>query len=147
MKPPGQIPNNSGMTTFSTAAPWTRRLESAAATSDSTDRARRLARLRMLARLMDNAFQIPGTGVRFGLDSLLGLIPGAGDALTAGVSLYIVYEAAMLGATKRQLALMLGNIALDTAAGSVPVLGDLFDLTFKANILNLRMMGIEVGQS
>lgn len=113
--------------------------------SAQSDRARRIVRLRLIARLMDNAVEIPGTGIRFGLDSLIGLIPGAGDALTAGVSLYIVYEAAQLGATRGQLAMMLGNVALDTLAGSIPVLGDLFDLTFKANVRNLRMMGIEVG--
>lgn len=109
-----------------------------------SDRVRRIARLRLIARLMDNAIEIPGTGIRFGLDSLIGLIPGAGDAVTAGVSLYIVYEAAKLGATRGQLAMMLGNIAIDTLVGTIPVLGDLFDLTFKANVRNLRMMGIEV---
>ncbi len=101
--------------------------------------------MRLIARLMDNALESPGTGIRFGLDSLIGLIPGAGDALTAGVSLYIVHEAAKLGATRGQLAMMLGNIAIDTLVGTIPVLGDLFDLTFKANVRNLRMMGIEVG--
>ncbi len=173
MKPPEPIPNKSAMSTISSTgfaraagdgtgliqAPWARRREphghdassgsgrhaTAEDTPDTaqTDRARRIARLRLIARLMDNAVEIPGTGIRFGLDSLIGLIPGAGDCLTAGVSLYIVYESAKLGATKGQLAAMLGNIAIDTLVGTIPVLGDLFDLTFKANVRNLRMMGIE----
>jgi hypothetical protein len=135
------------MTTMASSAPWARRLESPRESAPANDRTRRLARLRFLARLMDSAVAIPGTNIRFGLDSIIGLIPGAGDALSAGVSLYIVYEAAQLGATRKQLTMMLGNIALDTLAGSVPVLGDVFDLTFKANIRNLRMLGIEVGPS
>jgi len=102
----------------------------------------RRRRLLALAQLMDNAFEIPGLKLRIGLDSIIGLIPAAGDAIGAAVSLYIVWEAAKLGATKKQLGIMVGNIALDTLVGSVPGLGDVFDIAFKANMRNLAIMGI-----
>ncbi len=104
----------------------------------------RVRRLRALARTLDLAFEIPGTGRRFGLDSVIGLIPGVGDAATAALSGYIVYEAWRLGASRATLGKMLGNIGLDFAAGSIPVLGDLFDFAFKANVRNLRLLGIDV---
>jgi len=102
----------------------------------------RRRRLLALAQLMDNAFEIPGLKLRIGLDSIIGLIPAAGDAIGAAVSLYIVWEATKLGATKKQLGIMVGNIALDTLVGSVPGLGDVFDIAFKANMRNLAIMGI-----
>ncbi|MCC6677856.1 MAG: DUF4112 domain-containing protein [Phycisphaerales bacterium] len=92
---------------------------------------------------MDSSCRIPGLGLRFGLDPLLGLIPAAGDALGALISLYIAIEGYRLGATPRQLTLMLANIAIDVAAGAVPILGDIADLAFKANTRNLAILGID----
>jgi len=106
---------------------------------------RRMGRLLALAQLMDNAFEIPGLRVRIGLDPLIGLIPAAGDAISAAVSLYIVWEASRLGATRKQVAMMLVNVALDAVIGSVPGLGDVFDVAFKANVRNLAMLGVGPG--
>jgi hypothetical protein len=104
------------------------------------DSGRELQRLRALTRIMDEAVGIPGTRFRIGLDGLLGLIPGVGDALSAGIAGYAVIAAARLGAPRSVLARMAGNIALDTLAGAVPLLGDLFDFGFKANRRNLRTL-------
>ena len=83
---------------------------------------------------------MPGTRFRFGLDGLAGLLPGAGDAVMSAVSLYIVWEARNMGAPTSLLARMLANVALDTAGGAVPFLGDLFDVAFKANLRNLALL-------
>lgn len=107
------------------------------------DRARRVERLRRLAVLLDSSVKIPGSNMTIGLDPILGLLPGIGDVISAGLALYIVHEARMLGASRKQLVLMLANVAIDTVAGFVPVVGDVFDFAFKANIRNLRLMGIE----
>ena len=100
----------------------------------------RLARLRRLARLLDSAIGIPGTRFRVGLDGLLGFAPGVGDAALGLVSLYIVNEARKLGLPRHKLLRMLGNVVMDVAAGSVPVVGDLFDMAFKANLRNLDII-------
>src|SRR5687768_16003747 len=84
--------------------------------------------LRALARLMDSAVAIPGTGIRVGLDSLIGLVPGIGDLAGAAMSGYIVLAAARLGAPAPVLIRMVANIAVDGVVGSVPLLGDLFDV-------------------
>ena len=138
----------------SNAENWAKRLEKKGESSSGrsqsrdpgvpmTDRERRISRLRTLARLLDSSVKIPGVDARIGIDPILGLIPGVGDILSAALSLYIVHEAKQLGASKGQLAAMLTNVAIDTAAGFVPVVGDLFDFAFKANIRNLRIMGID----
>ena len=116
----------------------------AGAPINAADRARRLARIRRLAWLLDSSLQLPGTRFRFGLNSLIGLTPAAGDAAMTAISLYIVYEAYQLGLPKPQLAKMLGNVAIEAAAGSVPVLGDLFDATFKANLRNIALIDAHV---
>jgi hypothetical protein len=100
----------------------------------------RIARLRRLAWLIDGAFRLPGSRFRFGLNSIIGLTPAAGDALLTAISLYIVYEARQLGVPKGKLARMLKNVAIEAAAGAVPVLGDLFDVAFKANLRNLAIL-------
>jgi hypothetical protein len=100
----------------------------------------RIARLRRLAWLIDGAFRLPGSRFRFGLNSVIGLAPAAGDALLTAISLYIVYEARQLGLPKLKLARMLKNVAIEAAAGAVPVLGDLFDVAFKANLRNLAIL-------
>jgi hypothetical protein len=100
----------------------------------------RLVRLQRLAWLIDGVFRLPGTRVRFGLNSLAGLVPVGGDAILGALSLYIVYEAARLGVPKHKLARMLANVAIEVAGGSVPILGDLFDMALKANLRNLAII-------
>ena len=111
----------------------------------SAEAAKRLARLRRLAWLMDGAFRLPGSKFRFGLNSLLGLPPGAGDAVLGAISLYIVYEAYRLGVPRPDIARMIGNVVVETAIGAVPVAGDLFDVAFKANLRNLAIIDRHVG--
>ena len=106
----------------------------------SATRAERIARIDRLATLLDTRFAIPFTRIRFGADSLIGLAPGVGDVITTALSLYIVYEAHRLGAPKHLLGRMLGNVALDGLFGAVPVAGDVFDLVWRANRRNVRML-------
>ncbi len=105
-----------------------------------------LNRLRALARLLDARFGIPGTPLRFGLDSLLGLVPGIGDAATALVSLYIMAEAHRLGARPTTLARMGWNVALDFGLGAVPVLGDIFDVFWKSNMKNIALLEADLAR-
>ena len=105
----------------------------------------RLQRLRRLAWLIDGAFGLPGTRFRFGLNSLIGLLPVGGDAILGALSLYIVYEAAQLGVPKSQLTRMIANVALEVVGGSVPLLGDLFDVALKANLRNLAIIEQHLG--
>jgi hypothetical protein len=100
----------------------------------------RIARLRQLAWLIDGAFKLPGSRFRFGLNSVIGLTPAAGDALLAAISLYIVNEARRLGLPKWKLARMLKNVAVEAAGGAIPILGNLFDVAFKANLRNLAIL-------
>ncbi len=97
-----------------------------------------------LARLMDSRFRIPGTGIRFGLDSLLGLVPGIGDTAGFFLSGIIPLMAASKGVSGRVLLTMAGNILLDYAVGTIPILGDVFDVAFKANRRNLRLLRREL---
>ena len=100
----------------------------------------RLERLEWLANLLDTALVIPGTSVRFGADAILGLAPGFGDAVTSAISCWIVYEAHRLGAPRHLIARMLGNVALDGVIGAVPVAGDFFDVLWRANRRNVRLL-------
>jgi hypothetical protein len=100
----------------------------------------RLKRVRLLSRLLDEQFRIPGTTYRVGLDGLLGLIPGVGDAAGALLSAYILYEAIRLGAPKTVLLRMGANIGIDTVAGAIPVMGDIFDIAWKANKKNAVLL-------
>lgn len=100
----------------------------------------RLTNLRRLAWLIDGAFALPFTRFRFGLNSLIGLAPAAGDAILAGISLYIVNEARLLGVPGPLLARMVRNVAIEAVAGAVPILGDIFDVAFKANLRNLAII-------
>ena len=115
-------------------------MATAAFAAPSLDAAARLARLRRLAWLVDAGFGVPGTRFRFGLNGLLGLAPVAGDALLGLVSLYIVWEARRLGAPPALQARMVANVAVEVVGGAVPVLGDLFDMPFKANLRNLALL-------
>jgi len=94
----------------------------------------------MLANLLDTALVIPGTNVRFGLDAIVGLVPGIGDAVTTVVSLYIVHEARQLGAPWHVVSRMLANVAIDGAIGAVPLLGDAFDVMWRANRRNVALL-------
>lgn len=109
-----------------------------------------LRRMQTVADLMDEAVRVPGTDIKVGLDPILGVIPGAGDAVSAGISLYIVIEAANLGVPYGTVVKMLGNVAVDTAGGSVPVLGSIFDMFWKANTWNIELveeaLGVDLGQ-
>ena len=100
----------------------------------------RLKRVRLLSRLLDEQFRIPGTTQRIGLDGLLGLIPGVGDAVGALLSTYILYEAIRLGAPKIVLLRMVANIGIDTVVGAIPVAGDIFDIAWKANKKNAALL-------
>ncbi|HET9483871.1 MAG TPA: DUF4112 domain-containing protein [Xanthomonadales bacterium] len=98
------------------------------------------ADVRKLARLLDAAVRIPGTNIRVGLDALLGLVPGIGDAIGGALSGYIVLAAARLGVPKSVIARMLMNLGIDTVVGAVPLLGDLFDVAFRANTRNVALI-------
>jgi hypothetical protein len=100
----------------------------------------RLVRLRRLAWLIDGAFKMPGTRFRFGLNSVIGLLPIGGDAVLGAISLYIIYEAARLGVPRHKLARMAANVGIEVLGGSVPILGDLFDMALKANLRNLAII-------
>ena len=99
-----------------------------------------LARLEALARLMDGAFIIPGTNTRFGLDAVIGLIPGIGDAIAGLISSYLIWEARKLGVSRWTLARMAGNTLLDTTIGAIPLAGDIFDVMFRANMKNMALL-------
>ncbi|ALK09056.1 DUF4112 domain-containing protein [Blastochloris viridis] len=99
-----------------------------------------LQRLSVLAQLLDSAFEVPGTKVRLGLDAMIGLVPGIGDAISAALGSYLVYEARQLGAPNHLVARMAGNVMLDFALGAVPVLGDAADVLFRANKRNMALL-------
>ena len=99
-----------------------------------------LARLRTIARVLDDVARVPGTNIRFGLDALLGLLPGAGDAVTGAVATYAIVVAAKVGAPPAVIARMALNVLLDVAAGTIPVLGDIFDIGWKANRKNVQLL-------
>jgi hypothetical protein len=96
--------------------------------------------LRDLARVLDEAIRIPGTNIRIGLDAILGLIPGGGDVAGGLFSSILMLQAARMGAPTSVLARMLGNVVIDTAIGSIPLIGDLFDFAWRANSKNVRLL-------
>jgi len=106
------------------------------------DADRRMTRMVAVARFLDSAFVVPGLGIRLGWDAVIGLATGVGDAAGALASLYIVYEARRLGAPRKVLLMMLGNVAIDTVIGAIPALGDIVDAAFKANLRNLKLLGV-----
>lgn len=101
---------------------------------------RRLATVRKFAEWLDAGFGIPGTNIRFGIDPLLGLIPGAGDAAGAVLAGWIFVEAVRLGASRATLVRIAGNVVLDAVLGAVPLIGDLFDFAWKANLRNVSLL-------
>ncbi len=103
-------------------------------------------KLNRLAWLMDSSFRIPGTQIRFGLDGIIGLIPGFGDALGALISSHILTQAAQMGAPKSILLKMAFNIGFDAVLGIVPVVGDVSDLIWKANQRNVQLLNDYLNQ-
>ena len=101
---------------------------------------RALVALRKWAYLLDSAFQVPGTRMRFGLDPIVGLVPGAGDFVTGFFAVMMLLHAVRLRVPKVVLARMVVNSGLDLLAGAVPVAGDLFDAGYKANLRNLNLL-------
>ena len=99
-----------------------------------------LARLRWLATRMDSAFRLPLVGVRLGWDSILGLVPGVGDALALLPSAFILRESRRLGVSGPTLARMAANIGIDFAIGAIPLLGDIFDIGWKSNTRNVDLL-------
>ncbi|GMM93795.1 DUF4112 domain-containing protein [Qipengyuania sp. MTN3-11] len=97
-------------------------------------------RVEAMEQVLERSFRIPGINYPVGLDSIIGLIPVVGDIVAAGMGAYIVWEAKNLGLPKWKLWRMGGNIAFDTAIGAVPLLGDVFDLAFRSNTRNLRII-------
>lgn len=100
----------------------------------------RLNQVQFLARIMDDQFLVPGTNIRIGWDTILGLFPGIGDALTSAISLLIVHHARQTGASPLLLARMIGNVGVDFLLGSIPLVGEAFDFAWKANRKNARLL-------
>lgn len=107
----------------------------------------RLRRLERLTSLLDDRLVIPGTGVRFGLDAVIGLVPGVGDMLSALISLHFIAEAARIGAPGPVLLRMTANVVVDLLVGSVPILGDVFDTRWRANRRNIELLREHLSRS
>jgi hypothetical protein len=110
--------------------------------SSRADYAKRAAieRLDKLARLFDTAFLLPGTNVRFGIEAVMRLVPGIGDAAASALSCWLLYEAYRLDVPKPIFARMVTNVAIEGIAGAVPLIGDLFDVGFRANRRNVKLL-------
>jgi hypothetical protein len=100
----------------------------------------RIEQLRLLAELMDGQFRLPGTNVEFGLDAIIGLVPGIGDLVCGALSLWLIREARSLGAPKWLIAKMLWNVGVEVTVGAIPIVGDLFDVAWKANRKNIELL-------
>ena len=107
---------------------------------NSTERLTTLNQIRRISRLMDTSVRIPGIGFRFGLDPIIGLIPGAGDLIATGISAYIILMAVRFRLPQDVVGWMIFNVALEAVVGSVPLVGDLFDAFYKSNIRNLALL-------
>ena len=108
---------------------------------EQPDRSRALTEVETLAWILDNSIPVPGTGGRrFGIDAIIGFVPVIGDLVSGGIGLFVVWRASRLGLPRVVVARMLANSAIDLAIGSIPVLGDAFDLWFKANTRNLGLI-------
>lgn len=114
-------------------------------TSAPADREKAIRRLERLAWLLDDAVRLPGTRVTLGWDSVLGLVPFLGDAATTALAAYFMWEASRLGLSRWTIMKMLGNVAFDFALGTIPLVGDLADIGFRANRRNLKLLHRELG--
>jgi len=103
-----------------------------------------LRRVQVVATLLDEALRVPGTNFRFGIDPIVGMIPGLGDLLGGAASAYIILEAARAGAPASVLLRMTMNVGMDTLVGAVPLVGDLFDFAWKSNTRNMRLLARHV---
>lgn len=99
-----------------------------------------LRRLDILADWLDSRFKVPGTDIRFGLDAVLGLVPGIGDGMLALPSVYLIASAHSLGVPKLTLLRMGWNVLIDMMIGAIPLIGDIFDIGFKANRRNIALI-------
>lgn len=113
---------------------------SLAAALPRTTAASARVRIERMEYLLESAVRVPGLGTRIGADALIGLVPGVGDAAMAAMGLYLVWEARNLGASRFTLARMLGNVGVDALLGSVPLAGDVFDIFFRSNRRNLKLL-------
>jgi len=104
----------------------------------------RLGQVQRFARLLDASIPVPGTKLTFGIDAVIGLVPGFGDAVGVGFSTYILWQAFRVGASKRLLTRMLYNVSVDGLLGAIPLLGDWHDLVWKANVKNAQLLERQV---
>lgn len=114
---------------------------------DKIQQLKNLHKIRKIANLLDTAIAIPGTKIRFGLDPILGLFPGGGDLIAALISGYMIYLATRFGLERSEIFKMIRNIAIETAVGSIPLAGDIFDAYFKANIRNLEILETHIAKT
>lgn len=114
-------------------------------TINTLERLATLNRIRKFTYLMDSAFRIPIIGFRFGLDPVIGLIPGAGDVVSTAFSAYLIYLAARFRLPPQIFKQMIFNVALEAVIGTVPLLGDIFDAFYKSNIRNLALLEKHLG--
>lgn len=123
----------------------TRRVSNNQSEHAATDHLPRLRRMERLASLLDDRLTIPGTGIRFGLDAVIGLVPGIGDIVSTLISLHLVAEAARMGVPSPVLGRMLANIVVDMLVGSIPILGDVLDVRLRANRRNVDLLREHLG--
>jgi uncharacterized membrane protein len=97
-------------------------------------------RMELVARVLDTAFVVPGTKQRFGIDAIIGLVPGVGDVVTTVLSSYIIWEARNLGVSRFAIARMLSNLVIHASVGALPLVGDVFDAFFRVNQRNMRIV-------
>lgn len=109
-----------------------------------TSREQTMRRLQYISHLFDDAVRVPGTKVTLGWDAVLGLVPVLGDSVTTVVSSYFLWEANRLGVRKRTMFKMLGNVLLDFTVGTIPLVGDLLDVTWRANRRNMKLLQKEL---
>ncbi len=100
----------------------------------------------LLAKLMDSAFVVPGTKIRFGVDALIGLFPGVGDSLGALISTFIIAQASRMGVPRVILARMAMHILINTVVGAVPIVGDMFSMFYRSNLKNYELLRRYAGQ-
>ena len=110
------------------------------------DRLAKLNRIREFSRWLDSAFRIPGTNFRFGWDPIIGLVPGAGDLVSVALSAYMIYLAARFRLPPKIFLQMLVNLGIEATVGTIPLVGDIFDAFFKANIRNFELLEKHIQQ-